>query len=63
MLSYPTQSLHFLSKISTHNGKDNGESVRQTSVPLKLIIVGGGLGGLATSIALARRGHTYSDRS
>jgi salicylate hydroxylase len=29
-------------------------------VTLKIIVVGGGLGGLATAIALARRGHNVT---
>jgi salicylate hydroxylase len=32
-------------------------AITSAKVPLKVVIVGAGLGGLATSIALARRGH------
>jgi len=32
----------------------------QAVVKLKIIVVGGGLGGLACAIALARRGHTVT---
>lgn len=56
--SYPSRCLQFLQppdKPDTEPGLL--PKVNQSKVPLKIIIVGGGLGGLATSIALARRGH------
>ncbi len=37
----------------------NGTAI-QAKVPLKVIIAGAGLGGLATAIALARRGHSVT---
>jgi salicylate hydroxylase len=33
------------------------EDVGKAKVPLRIIVSGAGIGGLATSIALARRGH------
>lgn len=51
--SYPTNSLDFL-----HSTQENGNlDVAQSHISLKIIIVGAGLGGLATACALARRGH------
>jgi salicylate hydroxylase len=43
------------SKIESKN-----EPLLQANVPLKIIISGAGLGGLATAIALRRRGHTVT---
>ncbi|KAG8630572.1 hypothetical protein KVT40_002191 [Elsinoe batatas] len=43
--AYPTNSLKFLNKISS------------SSSPLNVLVVGAGLGGLATAIALAKQGH------
>ncbi|TVY91554.1 FAD-dependent monooxygenase [Lachnellula willkommii] len=60
-VSYPSQSLQFLQKIrdpcvETHD-EFTPSNPPQAKLKLKIIIVGAGLGGLATSIALARRGH------
>lgn len=56
--SYPTRCLQFLQPSVTPTV--NGTSPRTedlAKVLLNIVIVGGGLGGLATAIALARRGH------
>ncbi|KAH0527335.1 hypothetical protein TsFJ059_002347 [Trichoderma semiorbis] len=66
--SYPTRSLEFLQKLdetATSHGLHNGSSQlnggSQTSPLLfKVIVVGAGLGGLATAIALARKGHVIT---
>jgi salicylate hydroxylase len=51
--SFPSQSLQFL-----QDGFVNGApGLRDAKAPLKIIVVGAGLGGLSTAIALARRGH------
>ncbi|KAM5386568.1 hypothetical protein ACJZ2D_000531 [Fusarium nematophilum] len=56
--SYPSNCLQFLKDVK---GKDTSQEkeliVRQATVQLDIIIVGAGLGGLATAVALARRGH------
>jgi hypothetical protein len=52
--TYPTRSLNFLLKLQVQS--EVGE-VKQALYPLNIIISGAGLGGLATAIALARRGH------
>jgi hypothetical protein len=60
-ISYPSNAMRFLRKIgSSHNPSTIEESPTQAKVLLNIIIVGGGLGGLATSIALARRGHSVT---
>ncbi|TVY14562.1 FAD-dependent monooxygenase OpS4 [Lachnellula arida] len=60
-LSYPSQSLQFLRKVREPCVEAHDEftpsNPPQAKLKLKIIIVGAGLGGLATSIALARRGH------
>jgi NADH dehydrogenase FAD-containing subunit len=56
-LTYPSQSLRFLKPLQSKNQLDP-QTVTQARVPLRVVIVGAGLGGLATSIALARRGHS-----
>jgi NADPH-dependent 2,4-dienoyl-CoA reductase/sulfur reductase-like enzyme len=38
----------------------NGHNLQQATVPLSIIIVGAGLGGLAAAISLARRGHSVT---
>ena len=56
-VSYPTRSLEFLQSISD----SSSELVpHQAKVRLRIAIVGGGLGGLASAIALARRGHSVT---
>jgi hypothetical protein len=56
-LSYPSKSLRFLKPLQSKI-QLNQQTVPQARVPLRVVIVGAGLGGLATSIALARRGHS-----
>lgn len=56
--SYPSQSLNFLHRL--HNPPAQNETPRQAKFPLKIIVSGAGLGGLATAIALRRRGHTVT---
>ncbi|SPO05579.1 probable 2-polyprenyl-6-methoxyphenol hydroxylase and related FAD-dependent oxidoreductases [Cephalotrichum gorgonifer] len=53
--SYPTGSLDFLHAL--HNGKEQHEGIAPSAVTLDVMIVGAGLGGLSTAIALARKGH------
>lgn len=62
---YPTQSLRFLQHISSGiQSRDSNEPyikeqpACQARLKLKVVIVGAGLGGLATAIALSRRGHS-----
>lgn len=56
--TYPTRSSRFLGrmKLDTQN-QSNDTYTAKASVPLKIIIAGAGLGGLATAIGLARTGH------
>ena len=66
--SYPTRCLDFLSNIDRDESVKNGYppstngniAVQPAALTLKVIVVGAGLGGLATSIALARRGHSVT---
>ncbi|KZL63356.1 fad binding domain-containing protein [Colletotrichum incanum] len=55
--SYPSNSLKFLQAL---NGNENGTTSRISSeakTALDVLIVGAGLGGLATAVALAKSGH------
>lgn len=54
--SYPTNSLEFLTSVRQQNGIHPAQSL----VKLDVVIVGAGIGGLATACALARRGHTVT---
>lgn len=60
-VSYPSRSLRFLQRLKAPFANEDGSSfissARQAKLKLNIIIVGAGLGGLATSIALSRRGH------
>lgn len=61
--TYPTNSLNFLKiangKNGTHETKNSHSGIDKVFEPLKLnvIIVGAGLGGLATAVALRLHGH------
>ncbi|KAG0650132.1 FAD-dependent monooxygenase 4 [Hyphodiscus hymeniophilus] len=43
-----------------HGAAAGSNGVQQAAIPLSIIIVGAGLGGLAAAIALARRGHSVT---
>ncbi|TDZ35235.1 FAD-dependent monooxygenase OpS4 [Colletotrichum spinosum] len=54
---YPSNCLNFLRTLEgRHNGEDEEEAVPGLTC-LDILVVGAGLGGLATAVALARRGH------
>lgn len=53
--SYPSNCLRFLQNASPSQSRE--QNVRQVKVKLDILIVGAGLGGLATAVALRRRGH------
>lgn len=53
---YPSRSESLLKRLIT-TPQDGTGGPKQAEIPLRIIIIGAGLGGLATSIALARRGH------
>ncbi|KAF2140958.1 uncharacterized protein K452DRAFT_359381 [Aplosporella prunicola CBS 121167] len=56
--SYPTRSLEFLKKLYQSTlPRDVDEIAQLAECPLNIIIVGAGIGGLATAVALAQRGH------
>ncbi|KAH6692232.1 FAD binding domain-containing protein [Plectosphaerella plurivora] len=53
--SYPSNCLQFLKDVSTSPRAQS--NVSSAKLKLDIIVVGAGLGGLATAVALARRGH------
>lgn len=58
--SYPSNCLRFLEQVDhVKNGHSiNGDSnIVLSKLKLKILIVGAGLGGLATAVALQRKGH------
>lgn len=57
MTEYPSKSMDLFRRISNGTIDSTTASSNQAVVPLQVIVVGAGLGGLATSVALARRGH------
>ncbi|KAF3763332.1 FAD/NAD(P)-binding domain-containing protein [Cryphonectria parasitica EP155] len=54
--SYPSNCLQFLQNVPELHTRQHRE-VKQAKVKLDILIVGAGLGGLATAVALRRRGH------
>lgn len=53
--SYPSNCLQFLRDV---DGKNTSHApIPKARLKLDIIVVGAGLGGLATAVALARRGH------
>lgn len=58
--SYPSRSLHFLHVLYKGSLRGTREDAPQAKLRLKIIIAGAGLGGLATAIALRRRGHSVT---
>ncbi|KAI1874299.1 uncharacterized protein JN550_002878 [Neoarthrinium moseri] len=57
---YPSESLTFLRTLRAQRDIDSNVSTtpEQARLKLEITIVGAGLGGIATAIALARRGHS-----
>jgi hypothetical protein len=56
--TYPTRCLEFLHReAKTSQNGATGAETSQAKVLLNVVIVGAGLGGLATALALARQGH------
>jgi salicylate hydroxylase len=56
--AYPSQSTALLERLYRPIQHVNGDTLRpKAQVELRIVVVGAGLGGLATAVALARRGH------
>lgn len=54
--SYPSNCLRFLQDVTNVQAKDDATSTK-AKTKLNILVVGAGLGGLATAVALRRRGH------
>lgn len=55
--TYPSNCLHFLRSMGNVS---RSEPTQNTTEPLNVVVVGAGLGGLASAIALARKHHTVT---
>ncbi|EKJ72042.1 hypothetical protein FPSE_07784 [Fusarium pseudograminearum CS3096] len=56
--AYPSRSTTLLERLHRSFQHANGDTSRpKTQIELRIVVVGAGLGGLATAVALARRGH------
>lgn len=57
-MAYPSRSTNLLERLHQTAERPNGNGYLPGSqVKLQILIVGAGLGGLATAVALARKGH------
>ncbi|KAF4965567.1 hypothetical protein FSARC_6652 [Fusarium sarcochroum] len=57
-VGYPSRSVTLLESLHRQDPHDNDEETSQcAAVNLRILVVGAGLGGLATAVALARQGH------
>ncbi|WQF86747.1 Putative FAD-binding domain, FAD/NAD(P)-binding domain superfamily [Colletotrichum destructivum] len=55
--SYPSNSLKFLQALGPNENGTLPSSTSKANIALDILIVGGGLGGLATAVALSKSGH------
>lgn len=60
--NYPTGSLDFLSSLKMTKQQSNAinglrQDALKTPHPLKILVIGAGIGGLATAVSLALKGH------
>lgn len=57
--SYPSNCLRFLEQVGhvANGNRVTEEDIVQSKLKLNILIVGAGLGGLATAVALRRKGH------
>lgn len=54
---YPSNCLKFLKTLREVERDGDSKKSAQAIIPLDILVVGAGLGGLATAVALARKGH------